>query len=152
LSIYGKNPQGKPVYRIVWADSRTEMFEFEGKLTEVPLYEGKADGKWVMEKWLSAEQFYGTRADFERAQKLTATGMQYEPEGVYQMLSGGGIFPGEVTPSLAYLWASQINCDQANFTNAERAQALREAYELSKKQVDAQKDAVIQNAMERTNV
>lgn len=153
LSEYGKNPAGKPIYRVVWADSRVEKYEVEGKIHQVPLYAGKADGKWVMEKWLSAEDFYGmTSQQFAEAQKQMGVGMEFDTSGTYELCTGGGgIFPGEVTPKLAHLWASQINCDQANYTDAERARALREAYEESTKEAEKKKDAVIMNALERTN-
>lgn len=153
LSQYGVNPAGKPIYRIVWADSRTEKFEYEGKIHQVPLYAGKADGKWIMEKWLSAEDFYGmTREQFAIAERDMGVGMEYDTAGTYELCTGGGgIFPGEVTPRLAHLWASQINCDQANFTDAERARALRDAYEESSKAAEKKKDEVIMTALERTN-
>lgn len=153
LSEYGVNPAGKPIYRVVWADSRVEKFEHEGKIHQVSLYAGKADGKWVMEKWLSAQDFYGmTQEQFKAMEKQMGVGMEYDTAGTYELCTGGGgIFPGEVTPRLAHLWASQINCDQANYTNAERAKALREAYAESSKQADIKKDEVIMNALERTN-
>lgn len=154
LSQYGVNPAGKPIYRVVWADSRVEKFESEGKMHLIPLYSGKADGKWVMEKWLSAEDFYGgmTPEQLDFAGRGMGVGMEYDTSGVYELCTGGGgIFPGEVTSKLAHLWASQINCDQANYTDAERARALREAYEESSKATDKKKDEVIMNALERTN-
>jgi hypothetical protein len=153
LSEYGTNPAGKPVYRVVWADSRIEKYEYQGKIVHVPLYAGKADGKWILEKWLSAQDFYGMTQE-HLAIKATemGVGMEYDPAGTYELCTGGGgIFPGEVTPRLAHLWASQINCDRANYTDAERAQALRDAYEESRKANDKKKDDVILTALERTN-
>jgi hypothetical protein len=153
LSEYGLNPAGKPIYRVVWADSRVEKFEHEGKMHQVPLYAGKADGKWVMEKWLSSEDFYGmNREQFAEIQRQMGVGMEFAADGTYELCTGGGgIFPGEVTPRLAHLWASQINCDQTNHTDAERALALREAYEESAKAAEKKKDEVIMNALERTH-
>lgn len=150
LSQYGTNPQGKPVYRIVWADSRVEKFEYEGKVCEVPIYAGKADGKWVLEKWVPSSRFYGTPKQFEDAQRMTGVRMEYAHDGTYQHCDGG-VFPGEVTPKLAHLWASGMLFDQENHTNAERALALREAYAESKRIADEKKTAIIQKVVERSN-
>lgn len=131
LSEYGKNPQGAPIWRVVWADSRVEKFYYEGIMHESPLYE-MAAGKWILEKWLSAEKFVGmTRTAYSELMlsgKFGGVQMEYPELGEYQLSE---VFPGEVVPELARLWASQINYDQANFTNADRARAVREGFEKS---------------------
>jgi hypothetical protein len=150
LSQYGKNPQGLPLYRIVWADSRVEKIEQDGAMHEVPLYAGKADGKWVLEKWLSAQQFHGVDSlQWIAICKERGVEMEYATDGTYEMTSGGGIFPGEVTPALAHLWASQIDFGRENFTDADRARALREAYAQSEKANEEKKDQKIHEILER---
>lgn len=138
------------MYRVVWADSRVEKFEYEGKIYEVPIYSGKADGKWVLEKWVPSERFYGSREQFEKAQQMTGIRCEYAPDGTYQHCDGG-VFPGEVTSRLAHIWASGMAFDQENHTDAERARALREAFEESKRLADEKKTEIIQNAVERTH-
>lgn len=148
LSRFGKTPQGKPVYRVVWADSRIEKAEYEGRMYDVPLYTDKAAGKWILEKWLPADRFAGTREAFEKSCRDMGVNMEYPADGEYEL---SAIFPGEVVPELAYFWAGGINYDQANHTPAERARALREAYALSQKQAGEKKEELIHNITERIN-
>lgn len=150
LSQYGLNPDGEPIYRVVWADSRVEKAEKDGRIHEIQLYEGIAQGKWVLEKWIPVELYLGMTAEQYREKcRQEGVAMEIPVTGTYQM--AGGVFPGEVTARLAHLWASQINFDQANFTPADRARAYREAYEESLRLAEQKKDEVIYTALERTN-
>jgi hypothetical protein len=135
------------MYRVVWADSRAENVSYDGKIHEIQLYADNAAGKWVLEKWLPAAKYAGSRETHERNCRANDVWMEYPSRGDYFL---SAIFPGEVIPSLAHLWASAINHDQANHTPAERARALREAYALSQKQTGEKKDQIIQNLLERT--
>lgn len=68
-NTYGKNPLGKPLYRIVWSESVYWMLggEWGDGLIEyrwVPRYFGREE--WVLEKWLTAKEYAGDREDWEK--------------------------------------------------------------------------------------
>jgi hypothetical protein len=62
-ATYGKNPRGWPLYRVLWSESRYYLLGGEwgdtGKVEYrwAPYYPGRKE--WVLEKWLSPEEFGG---------------------------------------------------------------------------------------------
>lgn len=68
-NTYGKNPVGKPLYRIVWSDSvywmigglwgDTNTIEYRW----CPRYFGMQE--WVLEKWMPAKEYCGSREDWD---------------------------------------------------------------------------------------
>lgn len=71
-NTWGKTPAGKPLYRIVWSDSRQYRIggcwgdNGEIEYRWAPYYAGLHC--WVLEKWLSAREFAGTKEDWEQSQ------------------------------------------------------------------------------------
>src|SRR5262245_31807987 len=61
---WGKNPQGKPLYRIIWTESRTWLIggcwgdNGEIEYRHAPYYGERKE--WVLEKWMSAIEYAGT--------------------------------------------------------------------------------------------
>lgn len=69
-NTWGKNPQGKPLYRIIWSQSHTYRLggcwpDSKVEYRWAPYYGSKAE--WVLEKWLSAEEFAGTESEWIRS-------------------------------------------------------------------------------------
>jgi hypothetical protein len=67
---WGKNPFGKPLYRVIWSESRTWLLggcwpDGAVEYRYAPYYAGRQE--WVLEKWLSAYEYAGTRRDWERS-------------------------------------------------------------------------------------
>lgn len=150
LKDCGLTPKGHPMYRVVWADSRTQRVVQDGKAHDIPLYEAKAKGKWILERWTRPEDFLGvTREQWAAMEGYLGVQMDYPGDGDYELC---GVFPDVVSPSLARLWAGQLFAGRENFSAAERAAAVREAYAQAEKEADAQKDIVIQNALERKEI
>lgn len=64
-NTWGKTPFGKPLYRIIWSESRTWLLggswpdNGEIEYRHVPYYAGRKE--WVLEKWLPAFEYAGTR-------------------------------------------------------------------------------------------
>lgn len=111
LRLFGANPFGENLWRVVWSDSRKHMVggkwrdhsgkpaddaellskghdpNFVREVTEyrwIPLYPGFHG--WVIEKWLSALQFCGTPMSYEMLQLDTSTGLlplPYPSRGEY---------------------------------------------------------------------
>ena len=104
MGRFGLNPQGAPMWRIVFADSVKRLVG--GKWADgreeyrfAKAYTGPgAKGKWVLESWISAEEHTGCSPDDYKI-KFQAPGcvtsIQHEPypyEGTYVQRH---IFPGE---------------------------------------------------------
>lgn len=105
MGRFGLNPQGAPMWRIVFADSVKRLVggkwpdgKEEYRLARV--YNGPgAKGKWVLESWISAQEHTGCTAEEYRIRFQATncvTSIQHEPypfEGTYVERY---IFPGEV--------------------------------------------------------
>lgn len=152
LSEHGRTPTGAAMYRIVWADSRIDKVKFEGHFHEIPRYEA-AEGKWVMEKWLSAYDLTKmTPLQYQElltSQVFGSAEMPYPTDGDYEL---SYMFEGNVDPTKAHQIASMINFDRANFTDAQRAQAVKDSSEQKAFNADELKKEIIKNALTRGEV
>ncbi len=67
LREYGLTPFGESLYRVVWSDSRQSVAFRADKRLVTPKYQHGAESelqeKWILEKWLSAKQYYGMDAE-----------------------------------------------------------------------------------------
>lgn len=149
LSEYGKTPKGKPLYRVVWSDTRLMKVRYAGKTHELPMY-GHLAGKWIMERWLPAEQVMGmSREAFDilvRDQKLPEC--SYPIDGEYEFVMA---FPQEVVPGVAHKTIQMIEFQRNNLTAKDR-KAINDESELQKaKDVDRKKSLILENAMDRPN-
>ncbi len=67
-AVHGLNPMGWPLYRVIWSESRYSLLGGEwgdtGKVEYrwAPYYAGRKE--WVLEKWLSPEEWAGTEAQW----------------------------------------------------------------------------------------
>ena len=63
LDHLGKNPYGKPVYRVVWADTRRDVVYCQGRRHVMPRYANGAyselKGTWIVEKWVDPKTLLG---------------------------------------------------------------------------------------------
>ena len=110
MQRFGLNAFGKPLYRVVWSESRTYLLggNWEGgsfEVRETPLYE---DAAWILEKWQSAEQFAGSREEWDRkeADSNTPSLGPYPNEGEYVFAYR---FPFEPTDSMVSIWIRANN-------------------------------------------
>ena len=126
MDRFGMNPMSKPLYRVVWSDSRTYLlggdWNKDGgfEMREVPLYEGVH--AWILEKWQSAEQFAGTKEFWdaqERTPGASALG-PYPSEGEYVFAYA---FPFEPTHSMISTWV-RANTATMNLSAKERQNAI----------------------------
>lgn len=85
LSEFGSTPHGADVYRVVWADSRKSVAYRGDKKIVTDKYQHGAEselrGKWILEKWLSAEMYYGMDAGtWDSLQRTAPEVQQYSPD------------------------------------------------------------------------
>ena len=77
MARFGLRPNGEPLYRVVFSDSRTSLAggrwpDGVCEYREMPLYD---DHAWVLEKWRSAVEFAGTREEYHREQYDADSGL-----------------------------------------------------------------------------
>jgi len=136
---YGLNPFGKPMYRVVWSDSRTYLLggNWEGgsfEVRETELYDGVH--AWILEKWQSAEQFAGSREAWDQKERDTNTPSlgPYPSEGEYVFAYR---FPFEPTDSMVSIWIRANNGTLA-MSKAEQKESIL-APLLARKKKDYQR-------------
>ncbi len=149
LSEYGKTPKGKPVYRIVWSDTRLMKVRYMGKNYTLPMYDHLA-GKWVMERHMPAERVVGmSRAAYEAL--VTAQGlpeMPYPEDGEYEFVMA---FPQEVVPGAARKVIEQIEFQRNNLSDKERKAINKENAALEEIAKEKAQDHILEAAMDRTD-
>lgn len=77
-NTWGRNPYKKPLYRVVWSESRLYLLGGEwpdGRIEYrwAPYYAGRKE--WVLEKWLSPEEFAGSKETWESDSRDPSTGL-----------------------------------------------------------------------------
>ncbi len=106
---WGKTPAGKPLYRVIWSESHSYKLGGcwpDGKVEYrwAPYYGSRAE--WVLEKWLSAEDFAGSETEWNRTsidEFLASHGVTiytmgpYPKEGWYDHCYS---FPNDSPPNL----------------------------------------------------
>ena len=84
LREFGVTPSGANIYRMVWADSRKSVAFRGDKRITTAKYQHSAEselaGKWILEKWLSAMEYYGMTAEkWETLQRVAPERVKYTP-------------------------------------------------------------------------
>lgn len=118
---------GKPLYRVVWSDSRTYLLggkwpDGACEYRECELYEGVH--AWILEKYMTAQEFAGSPRDYQARQFDPASGLltlgPYPTEGdwafVYQ-------FPIEPSHSMISVMVRMIEASR-NLTAQERMKSI----------------------------
>jgi hypothetical protein len=150
LIEHGKTPTGLPLFRIVQGDTRLDKVKFEGRIHELPRYE--VGNKWVLEKWLSAEDLTQMTpeqyAAMLAAQIFGSAEMAYPTDGDYELSYK---FEDSVDPGKAHAICAMIQFGKLNFTDAERAVALKKSAERKAFDADALKTEIIKTALTRGN-
>lgn len=108
-NTWGKNPDGKPLYRVVWSESRTWLLggswpdNGEIEYRHCPYYGGRQE--WVLEKWLPAVEYAGAKESWGSTidHSLAAHGITvytmgpYPSKGWYEHIYS---FSGDAPPNL----------------------------------------------------
>lgn len=92
MQRFGRNPYDQPLYRVVFSDSRTDLIggkwpDGTCEYREAPRYPDIHN--WILEKWMSPEEYAGKKEAYETAQLDLASGLftcgPYPNRGEYQM-------------------------------------------------------------------
>jgi hypothetical protein len=145
LSKYGKNPAGNPIFRVVWGPSRVEKFFYRHTQQVIEAKTYPDCEMWVLEKWMSALDFAGTKEDFDRQQKKLEINMEYPADGEYAECMR---FPTNESVSMATQAVEMLLYGKANVTEKERIQALKLREELKEKDADERASAMIRDALD----
>lgn len=151
LAEHGLGPHRQPLFRIVWADSRKDTYVHNGRRAVLPRYDGDANGKWVMERWLPPEKLLGmTHEQYDAMLSIPgAAGMAYPEKGDYELC---GIFPGEVDVTKAHMLAARLKFESENLTASDRAAIHAGNAAVEAAEVEARKTAILENAVGREEV
>lgn len=138
---------GLPLYRVVFSDSRTwlvggtwpgEGFTFK----EVPFYPDK-DGKWILEKYLSPEEF-GPKEEWDRKEAYGDTKLgPYPSSGEWEFCYE---FPYTPTDSMISVWI-MANSASRKLTAAEKKKSIMDPLMARKKRNEQKVDDVFDEAM-----
>jgi hypothetical protein len=76
LGVFGNNPYGEPLYRLIWSERK--MIYFEGDNVPEYIY---LDPCWILETWMPPEKAAGPRSQWnERIEQING---EYPSEGLY---------------------------------------------------------------------
>jgi hypothetical protein len=151
MERFGVNPLGAPLYRIVFSDSRTDLLggkwpDGNCEYREVLRYPG-IRGQWIMERWMSPEDYAGTREVYERSQFDPDSGLltcgPYPRRGEYTYCH---TFIGTPT-EMQVGWAVHDNMASRGLTRGERKQGIMAPLEKQQKEQDARFDDVVGEAL-----
>lgn len=142
LSGRGLTPSGKPVFRVVFAPTRIDkvLNKETGEIVQMRRY---SEEGWVLEKWTDAETYAGAREAWETVNLAANVSMEYPADGEYEAVYS--FSPGEDVTHADFI-AKVMNFDRENFTFAERRLALKLKKEMDAKEVDRQRDEIIDRA------
>jgi hypothetical protein len=159
LERFGQNPYGQNIWRVVWGPTRLYLVggrwtdREEGKITRqvdeyrwIPRY-GDADG-WVLEKWLSAVEFAGSKEAWDMQNLDPETGLEqlgpYPVRGEYE---SAWKFPTYPTASAVELVIQMIQYGKQKYNQADIRAAHRQALEAREKERGENLEAMIRDAM-----
>ena len=151
MERYGTNLFSQPLFRLVFSDSRTDLLggkwpDGNCEYREVPRYPA-IRGQWIMEKWVSAEEYAGKREAYELEQFDADSGLltcgPYPHRGEYTYCH---TFIG--TPSEMQVgWAVHNNKVSRDLTPRQKKQGIMEPLEKQERDREAHFDAVWGDAM-----
>lgn len=127
LSVFGENPHGGPMFRLIWSDRK--MIYFAGE--QCPEYLHLGEPRWIVEAWTEPEKDGGTPEQWER----TTFGLlgPYPAQGTYNIVEDSlrllplGWEPTE--ESVRLMCVALVR--SKDLTMKQRAQGIREAKEAT---------------------
>lgn len=151
MERFGENIFAQPLYRIVFSDSRTDLLggkwpDGNCEYREVPRYPA-VRGQWIMEKWVSPEDYAGNREAYELEQFDAESGLltcgPYPHRGEYTYCH---TFVG--TPSEMQVgWAVHNNKISRDLTPGQKKQGIMEPLEKQEREREQRFDTIWDEAM-----
>ena len=149
-NTWGKNPNGKPLYRVIWSESRFWMLGGEwpdGKKEYrwSPYYGGRKE--WVLEKWLRPEEYAGSKEMWEIEYRDVNTGLYtmgpYPRQGWYEHCYS---FPHDAEPNLEAI-VPLLEYGKNNYTLSQIRTALHLWHDNKRKEWEQKVMDGMQDAM-----
>jgi len=146
MARFGQNPYGENLYRIVFADSRRHIVygewpNGERKASWVPLYP-HLKGHWVLERWMTPQQFAGCTADQWNSNPALNTLGPYPDRGEYEISHDFDLVgPGEANLEKLISW---IEAGQKR-SFAENRAACQADYDREEAATSSEMQARIEN-------
>lgn len=151
MERFGENLFAQPLYRLVFSDSRTDLLggkwpDGNCDYREVPRYPA-IKGQWIMEKWQPAEEYAGTREQYELQQFDAESGLYtcgpYPHRGEYTYCH---TFIGAPT-EMQVGWAVYNNKASRDLTPGARKQGIMEPLEKQERGQSQRFDDIWGDAM-----
>jgi hypothetical protein len=128
MKRYGLNPYGEPLWRVIWGETRFYLAGTDANSVQwLPLYGFPC---WVLEKWLPAEKFAGTRQQWEMSELTSGTKLgpypergEYEPAHIFRNFEPT---TGAIEKFMHWIQAGQ------NYSFAEKRAALQAEHDKRK--------------------
>lgn len=102
MKRFGENPYSEPLYRVVFSDSRTDLIggKWPDGVCEYREVRRYPDiHAWILEKWMSPEEYAGKREAYEAQQLDRESGLYtcgpYPSRGEYQLCYAFPCQPGD---------------------------------------------------------
>lgn len=143
LSPIGTTPTGLPLYRVVKANTRLHNYYDESGAYCTDRIYPHLEEKWILEKWLSAEDFAGTPEAFASADKQLGIKRPYPTDGEYDVIYA---FPNAEELALAYLYAKLAQWGKESLSFADRKRINDIRVETEKKRVAQERKDIIADA------
>ena len=140
MARFGTNPYNEPLYRVIFSDSRTDLIggkwpDGACEYREVPRYPDIHG--WVLEKWMTPQEYAGTREAYEAAQLDLESGLYtcgpYPNRGEYQMCY---VFPHQPGDGMIVQIVTAIKLSR-DVHPAHQKQAYADAYAKQESEQDA---------------
>jgi hypothetical protein len=159
LTSFGQNPFGQNRWRVIWAPSRVYLVggrwtdREEGKIVRtvdeyrwIPRYGG--DEGWILEKWLSAMEYAGTKEAWDMQNMDPETAIEelgpYPTQGVYE---AAWKFPAYPTASEVERCIQMVRYGKEKYSKADIRDAHRNALEGKEKARGDNFEAMVRDAM-----
>lgn len=147
MERFGLAKTGKPLYRVVWSDSRTYLLggNWEGgdfEMREVQMYDDFH--AWILEKWQSAEEFAGPRELWDRKERdpnMASLG-PYPSEGEYVHVY---TFPAEPDHSMISIVVRAVEASRS-LTPEERKRSIMDPLLARQRRNHARIDEIFDNS------
>jgi hypothetical protein len=146
LSEFGKTPKGDPLFRVVWAPTRTEKVLIKGRDKVVELKRYPNEECWLLEKWKSAYDWAGTREGHRNMCFGAPIAMEYPEDGEYERCDVS--FPdGDAVKGFAALYVQYLVMGTVNYTEKDRLKALKLREQMKEQDIDEKTSDAINDVL-----
>lgn len=155
LRRFGRNPWGEPIYRVVWAETQSQLVgarwpDGKSEYRMIPKYPGVQ--RWILEKWLSTEKLGASRVLWAAQNTDAESGLvqpfpwkgDYECALVLELPKSKTFMP--LSPGFMDHVCRMIERSNS-FTVGERMAAHKAAEEKKDKEVKNVRRDIVDNAM-----